>query len=154
MLGSPANGLTGSPTLGLQEIQDLSSVSVPEHINSNRTARAAQEQRYPVKLTQYGLHLLMHFLQSAKLFQILNIVNRRVDIQVISYQQAALTPPCQPLHIAELSFLRKGGAPQFCIRVLLVLHLNLAAEGCLCCGAIVENVQTAFLSPGQGSLLG
>eukprot|EP00891_Asterochloris_glomerata_P003035 jgi/Astpho2/3035/Aster-03343 len=65
-----------------QEIQDLSSVSVPEHIDANRTARAAQEQRYPVKLTQYGLHLLMHFLQSAKLFQILSIVNRRVDIQV------------------------------------------------------------------------
>ena len=84
--------LKASLTLVLQEIQDLSSVSVPEHIDANRTARAAQEQRYPVKLTQYGLHLLMHFLQSAKLFQILNIVNRRVDIQVNSLQQAASVP--------------------------------------------------------------
>ena len=83
VLCSSGNGcLKGSLNLGLQEIQDLSSVSVPEHIDANRTARAAQEQRYPVKLTQYGLHLLMHFLQSAKLFQILNIVNRRVGIQV------------------------------------------------------------------------
>ena len=81
--------MNGCLTWALQEIQDLSSVSVPEHIDANRTARAAQEQRYPVKLTQYGLHLLMHFLQSAKLFQMLNIVNRRVDIQVTCFQGAA-----------------------------------------------------------------
>lgn len=113
--------LNGCLTLPLQEIQDLSSVSVPEHIDANRTARAAQEQRYPVKLTQYGLHLLMHFLQSAKLFQILSIVNRRVDIQVKSvnrlhkrrHADRCILPSCFPC--------AKAG------------HISVASECRLCC---------------------
>lgn len=66
----------------LQEIQDLQSVAVPEHIGSNRTAQAARAARYPVTLSTYSFQLLMAFLQGSKLWLLLGIVNQHIKVQV------------------------------------------------------------------------
>lgn len=66
----------------LQEIQDLQSVAVPEHIGTNRTASAARAARYPVTLSTYSLQLLMAFLQGAKLWLLLGLVNQHLKVQV------------------------------------------------------------------------
>ena len=66
----------------LQEIQDLQSVAVPEHIGSNRTAQAARAARYPVILSTYSFQLLMAFLQGSKLWLLLGIVNQHIKVQV------------------------------------------------------------------------
>ena len=65
-----------------QEIQDLQSVAVPEHIGSNRTAQAARAARYPVTLSTYSFQLLMAFLQGSKLWLLLGIVNQHLKVQV------------------------------------------------------------------------
>ena len=67
---------------GLQEIQDLQSVAVPEHIGTNRTAQAARAARYPVTLSTFSFQLLMAFLQGAKLWLLLAIVNQHLKVQV------------------------------------------------------------------------
>ena len=66
-----------------QEIQDLQSVAVPEHIGSNRTAQAAKAARYPVTLSTYSFQLLMAFLQGSKLWLLLGIVNEHIKVQVL-----------------------------------------------------------------------
>ena len=68
--------------LALQEIQDLQSVAVPEHIGTNRTAQAARAARYPVTLSTFSFQLLMAFLQGAKLWLLLAIVNQHLKVQV------------------------------------------------------------------------
>jgi len=74
--------LTRSSLACMQEIQDLQSVAVPEHIATNRTASAARAARYPVTLSTYSLQLLMAFLQGAKLWLLLGIVNQHLKVQV------------------------------------------------------------------------
>ena len=74
--------LTHSSLACMQEIQDLQSVAVPEHIATNRTASAARAARYPVTLSTYSLQLLMAFLQGAKLWLLLGIVNQHLKVQV------------------------------------------------------------------------
>ena len=71
------------PDIARQEIQDLQSVAVPEHIQTNRTAQAARAARYPVTLSTYSFQLLMAFLQGAKLWLLLSIINQHVKVQVV-----------------------------------------------------------------------
>ncbi|KAA6423212.1 hypothetical protein WJX79_007050 [Trebouxia sp. C0005] len=86
-----------------QEIQDLQSVAVPEHVATNRTASAARAARYPVTLSTYSLQLLMAFLQGAKLWLLLGIVNQHLKVQEVaapvedgaSEQTTLLTGPIQ-----------------------------------------------------------
>ena len=68
--------------LVIQEIQDLQSVAVPEHIGTNRIAQAAKASRYPITLSTYSFQLLMSFLQNAKLWLLLSIVNQHLKLQV------------------------------------------------------------------------
>ncbi len=81
-ISAVANMLTRSSLACMQEIQDLQSVAVPEHIATNRTASAARAARYPVTLSTYSLQLLMAFLQGAKLWLLLGIVNQHLKVQV------------------------------------------------------------------------
>lgn len=78
-----------------QEIQDLQSVAVPEHISSNRVAQAARAARYPVTLSTYSFQLLMAFLQGSKLWLLLGIVNQYIKVQV------PFTPNCSTLSQTE-----------------------------------------------------
>lgn len=75
----------------MQEIQDLQSVAVPEHIGTNRTAQAARAARYPITLSTYSFQLLMAFLQGAKLWLLLAIVNQHLKVQVCATCKAL---PC------------------------------------------------------------
>lgn len=86
-----------------QEIQDLNSVAVPQHIQTNRTAQAARSARYPVTLSTYSFQLLMAFLQGSKLWLLLSIINEHVKVQetsapvddIASEQTTLLTGPIQ-----------------------------------------------------------
>ncbi|KAL3137829.1 hypothetical protein ABBQ38_005084 [Trebouxia sp. C0009 RCD-2024] len=77
---------TGATTSKIrqQEIQDLQSVAVPEHISSNRVAQAARAARYPVTLSTYSFQLLMAFLQGSKLWLLLGIVNQYIKVQEVA----------------------------------------------------------------------
>lgn len=74
-----------------QEVQDLQSVAVPEHIQTNRTAQAAKAARFPVTLSTYSIQLLMAFLQGAQLWLLLSIVNQHIKLQV---SVDSPVPPC------------------------------------------------------------
>ncbi|KAK9828987.1 hypothetical protein WJX72_003246 [[Myrmecia] bisecta] len=66
-----------------QELQDLQTVSAPEHLQTNRTAQTARSMRYPVRLCAYSFQLLTHFLHSAKLFLVLGMINERLAVEVV-----------------------------------------------------------------------
>ena len=65
-------------------------MAVPEHIQTNRTAQAARSARYPVTLSTYSFQLLLAFLQGAKLWLLLSIINEHVKVQVCSCKDSAL----------------------------------------------------------------
>lgn len=65
----------------LQELNELQAVSTPEHLNSSRIAQA-MKVRYPVTLCIYSHELLMHFLQGARLYLILGIINDHLKLEV------------------------------------------------------------------------
>ena len=65
-----------------QELNELQTLSMPEHLATNRMAQAALAMRYPVKLCAYSYEMLTSFLQGAKLFLILGILNEYVNFQV------------------------------------------------------------------------
>ena len=68
---------------GAQELDDLQTVTQPEHVQSNRMAQAARRMRYPVAMCAYSYSLLECFLQAHKLKLPLHTMNEHIDLQVM-----------------------------------------------------------------------
>ena len=68
----------------MQELDDLQTVTQPEHVKSNRIAQAARRMRYPVAMCTYSYSLLECFLQAHKLKLPLHTINEHIDLQVMS----------------------------------------------------------------------
>ena len=66
----------------MQELNELQSLTMPEHLATNRIAQAVSKNRYPVNLCVYSYQLLMHFLEGTHLHLILAIINERLNIKV------------------------------------------------------------------------
>ena len=67
----------------MQELDDLQTVTQPEHVKSNRMAQAARRMRYPVAMCTYSYTLLECFLQAHKLKLPLHTINEHIDLQVM-----------------------------------------------------------------------
>uniref|UniRef100_A0A061QQU2 Transcription initiation factor TFIID subunit 5 n=1 Tax=Tetraselmis sp. GSL018 TaxID=582737 RepID=A0A061QQU2_9CHLO len=66
-----------------QELQDLQGITSPQHIRTNRTAKAALSMRYPVKMCTFSFQLLSNFLSSSEvMLLLLYVVNERLHIDV------------------------------------------------------------------------
>lgn len=65
-----------------QELTELQSVAVAQHLEVNPFAKAARAQRSTLVLCTYSFELLMHYLQSSKQWLILNIINQHVRFEV------------------------------------------------------------------------
>lgn len=65
-------------SLRAQELADLQSASVPQHLATNRTAAAARRARYPVAMSRASFGLLMSFLQQERLYLLLHLANQRL----------------------------------------------------------------------------
>jgi len=73
----------------MQELDDLQTVTQPEHEKTNRMAQAARRMRYPVAMCPYSYSLLECFLQAHKLKLPLHTINEHIDLQVMSaYSEA------------------------------------------------------------------
>ncbi|KAI9205820.1 WD40-repeat-containing domain protein [Polychytrium aggregatum] len=67
-----------------QDIQRLSSILEPHHIQENEFAQLFRKSKYTVILSRYSYELLIAFLQDNKLFLLLRIVNQHINIQATS----------------------------------------------------------------------
>jgi hypothetical protein len=67
---------------GMQELDDLQTITQPEHVKTNRMAQAARRMRYPVPMCSYSYTLLECFLQAHKLKLPLHTINEHIDLQV------------------------------------------------------------------------
>lgn len=65
-----------------QEITELQSVAVAQHLEVNPFAKAARAQRSTLGLCTYSFELLMHQLQGSKQWLILNIINQHIRFEV------------------------------------------------------------------------
>eukprot|EP00879_Flechtneria_rotunda_P021915 GHRR01023110.1.p1 GENE.GHRR01023110.1~~GHRR01023110.1.p1 ORF type:complete len:513 (+),score=201.87 GHRR01023110.1:225-1763(+) len=65
-----------------QELQELQSVAVAQHLDVNPFARAARTSRSSVVMSSYAFELLMHFLQSSKQWLILGVINQHVRFEL------------------------------------------------------------------------
>ena len=68
--------------MGVQELDDLQTVTQAEHVKTNRMAQAARRMRYPVALCAYSYALLECFLQAHKLKLPLHTLNEHIGLQV------------------------------------------------------------------------
>ena len=66
----------------MQELDDLQTVTQPEHVKTNRMAQAARRMRYPVPMCSYSYTLLECFLQAHKLKLPLHTINEHIELQV------------------------------------------------------------------------
>ena len=88
----------------MQELDDLQTVTQPEHVKSNRMAQAARRMRYPVAMCAYSYSLLECFLQAHKLKLPLHTINEHIDLQVRSLSPraaACTTHSCTVLPFAH-----------------------------------------------------
>ena len=76
-----ASGFGGSTCPCLQELNELQAVSLPEHLVSSRLAQAVKA-RIPVTLCKYSHEVLMHHLQSCRLYLLLGIINDHIKLKV------------------------------------------------------------------------
>eukprot|EP00878_Enallax_costatus_P005372 GHUV01005641.1.p1 GENE.GHUV01005641.1~~GHUV01005641.1.p1 ORF type:complete len:497 (+),score=116.83 GHUV01005641.1:382-1872(+) len=65
-----------------QELTELQSVAVAQHLEVNPFAKAARAQRSTLVLCTYSFELLMHHLQGSKQWLVLNIVNQHVRFEL------------------------------------------------------------------------
>lgn len=64
-------------------LQDLHSVSLPQQLNTNKTAAALLGSRFPVKISDAALQLALAHLQHSRLLLLLNIINTRIKFVVL-----------------------------------------------------------------------
>jgi len=98
----------------VQELNELQAVSLPEHLVSSRLAQAVKV-RIPVSLSKYSHEVLMHHLQSCRLYLLLGIINDHIRLKV--------TPP-PPSSAVQLAMCADvwwvgGGGGGICGRVAI-----------------------------------
>ena len=76
----------------LQELNELQAVSLPEHLVSSRLAQAVKT-RIPVTLCKYSHEVLMHHLQSSRLYLLLGIINDHLKLKVRFALWHTYSPP-------------------------------------------------------------
>lgn len=80
----------------LQELQELTSVVVPHHLETHRLAKTLRSRRRTVKLCGYSFQLLMNFLQGAQLWLLLSIVNEHIKLEVAEGRPSGLEDEGMP----------------------------------------------------------
>ena len=114
----PGHLLALMSAVGMQELDDLQTVTQAEHVKTNRMAQAARRMRYPVAMCAYSYALLECFLQAHKLKLPLHTLNERIGLQVRRAQgRARCTDQVRAcMHNPELYILRVGilGARTVC----------------------------------------
>lgn len=114
----------------MQELDDLQTVTQPEHVKSNRMAQAARRMRYPVAMCAYSYSLLECFLQAHRLKLPLHTINEHIDLQVRSLCRQGLQPASHSLVLIALClYLRLSGILSTCLEGLPSLELP-ALQAC------------------------
>ncbi|KAH3763179.1 transcription initiation factor TFIID subunit [Pelomyxa schiedti] len=70
--------------LNSSDIHKLQSISTPQQLLENETARLFRENRYIVKMTSLSFELLVNFLHTHKLMQLVAMISQHITIKITS----------------------------------------------------------------------
>ena len=75
--------VAGRPsTSRVQELQELQSIALPQHVNTSSFAKQARQSKCTLRLCTYSFELVMHYLQGHKIWLMLGLVNEAVRFEV------------------------------------------------------------------------
>ncbi|GAB4823536.1 hypothetical protein N2152v2_010582 [Parachlorella kessleri] len=74
----------------MQELHDLQSVAVAEHLQTNRSARALRAVKFSVRLCSYSYQLLTHFMQGNRMLLVLAVINEHLKLEVFEGPPSAV----------------------------------------------------------------
>lgn len=111
-------------------LQDLSSVSLPQQLNTNKTAATLLGSRFPVKISDASLQLALAYLQHSRLMLLLNIINTRIKFVVLDTAPGS-SAQAEDEEDDDMFAAAVGGDADIINRA--VLQLNLLHVCCGCC---------------------
>lgn len=71
------------------ELNELSSLSTPQHLDTSSLARSVRAKRAPVRLSQYAYDLALQYLRQHDLALVLGMINRWLAVEVTESSGAA-----------------------------------------------------------------